>query len=247
MSDWSSAFHRQWFSCVLACLIACIASSSCGPKTSVYLHERSFTPSLLKARGLAVGGMTWGIGRQENRATINAALDTLLWRRLGEDLDETEVKPLTFLDGCLGESARSDLLRRIFDSRSIEPADSGLVKMGLCDTSVYVVFGIVLSTTVDSQRVAATSKGEKDLNILIRRARANFRVFDAATGKLVWNGDISAWKSTGKSAPEERGFLDGLAHDLVFGEEPEFPDAPSVSSVIWKLFGGLTDKLQHQK
>ncbi len=235
---------RQSLRLITACLVIGLAFLSCGPGPAKRFTDPSFTRSSLKVRGLAIGGMIWGIGEPKDSASIHAGLDSLLWQRLKQDLKVTDVKPLTFVDSCIGESSRSNLLRCILQKRIIEPTNPDLLKIADCDTSVYVVFGVLLDNQVYSAWAPATFKGGKDQNRVFRDMRANFMVYNVATGKLVWQGDVSAGRNTSKDAPEEKGFVEGLVNILLPSEEPEYPDAPSVSSVVWKVYGGLSDALR---
>jgi hypothetical protein len=238
---------RQSLRPITACLVISLACLSCGPKTGAHFNDPSFTQHSLTERGLAVGGMTWAVGESKGNASISAGLDTLLWQRLKQDLKETDVKPLTFVDSCIGESSRSNLLRYIVQKNIIEPINPDLRKIGDCGMSVYVVFGVLLDNQVYSAWAPATFKGGKDQNRVFRNIRANFTVYDASTGKLVWQGDVSAERSTSKDAPEEKGLVGDLVDILLPSAEPEFPDAPSISEVVWKVYAGLSDALRRMR
>jgi hypothetical protein len=227
---------------------------ACGkPAVRDLQRDDDFTDDVLRSARFAIGSVALARGNLAEFRPIRAEIENILWNRLVENIESISLMPPKFAADALSESSRVYLGDQFESSGKIDDKCRMIIALAASDSIDYFIFARIDEDAIyTSESPISNDKGESigAYYMTTRRIGGYFFIFNAATGRKVWSGHLSAKETIQNRYEDDQsdGILGGIIEDILLGgNEPGYPEPASMQTVSSKLFHKFAETLMESK
>ena len=232
-----------------AVLAVVVGLAGCGPKIAGLKVDSSFTAKSLRQGKIAVGGVASALGDLDEGSSIT--FGNLLRTQIIEKRENLNVTPVGAVANRMGKAEYKNLVDEFGRTGAIGPEGLNRLKDTIQGVR-YFVFARIEQDDVIKNRRRETQTDRKGKIIsrsmraeVTRTVSATVAIYDVLSGKTVWSANISANKINQSEFDIATGLM-GLVQAVQGKTEDEkfpYPDAPTIHSVLEKVFSGVGENL----
>ncbi len=232
-----ASYRTRFCLCILG-----LISLSCSPKLIGMWQDPDFNQSRLKSAQIVIGGIGSSIGDEQDSVRLRIVLDSLAWSAFESELPELDLTPLEFGRRTLASGLQDSLMRSFQSKGSLDSLELTRLSEAFDRKQVFVIFGRITENRVDVKTVTGSSSTWDEYT---RRMTIHFVVYDAATGRLMWNGGISDKRTqsvdqiSGNTVSSLEDFIGAIVLDLLIPSPTGAPSSTEAAIAIFKEFAQI--------